>query len=255
MTDREGLSSEEMIRMAKAELDLPGTAPTEPQVPVPTERRAAARPRTVAEILADPEAAELPTEVTSRTPERRTPTLLRPEDRAETTEGRAIRTQAPGRRGIAALVQIVAVALVGILFLGLFATEEETPAPAIEPVAVAANATGVCFNGLDPGTLEIAGTVDCAEPHQYELIGSVVLPDGDYPGAEALADEAFSTCLFLFEDYVGRGYDTSIWWLETMTPTETLWSDGERTANCLVFQYAAEDEILTVTGSAQGDGR
>jgi len=114
---------------------------------------------------------------------------------------------------------------------------------------------GTCIN--DPGG-EVVNDIDpvpCDEPHQFEMIGSVKVAGDSFPGEDPLFDMAVERCIPLFEDYVGIGYDDSVWWLNAFTPTQEGWERGDRVASCLVFQFDEGSEITMVTGSAKGDGR
>lgn len=114
---------------------------------------------------------------------------------------------------------------------------------------------GSCFN--DPGVSVVSDIpqLDCSEPHDFEMIGSVKIEGDEFPGEDAVWDQSIATCTSVFEEYVGAPYATSIWFLHAFTPTAEGWDQGDRVANCLVFQFADDTSILPVTGSARGDAR
>lgn len=97
--------------------------------------------------------------------------------------------------------------------------------------------------------------VDCAEPHQLEVIGSVTLGGDGYPGDQAAFRRALEQCEPIFADYVEVEYELSMWVLNVFTPTRDGWDEGERSATCLVFQFDEALDYAEVTGSARGTGR
>lgn len=148
------------------------------------------------------------------------------------------------------LTLVVAALVVGIGAAILAGSVLEGSATDEGPVAV-----GSCFN--DPGGAVVSdiAQVDCAESHDFEMIGSVKIQSEEYPGEDEIWSVAIAECTGLFEGYVEAPYATSIWYLHAFTPTLEGWERGDRVANCLVFQLNPDDTILPVTGSARGDGR
>lgn len=111
---------------------------------------------------------------------------------------------------------------------------------------------GACFD--DPGDLEQVSevpVVDCAEPHDNEVYGVFDLPDGDFPGIEAVQDAAVDGCLGeRFESYVGTPYPESEIFASALWPTDASWSEGDREVVCFLFE---PDEKLI--GSQRNAGR
>lgn len=110
---------------------------------------------------------------------------------------------------------------------------------------------------LDPGADQVVDVarVDCATPHDFEVIGTVTLTGSAYPGDAQAVAAARAACEPVFASYVGEPYDDSPWFINVFTPTAETWASGERTATCLVFQFDEDLEIRRVTGSAAGSGR
>lgn len=102
-------------------------------------------------------------------------------------------------------------------------------------------------------------STDCASEHELEVFALVTVPDGKdapYPGEEALGDRIFEECLSRFQPYVGTSYEESIWFANPMYPTRESWEDSnDREGSCVLLQIGADNEALTVTGSARGSGR
>ena len=182
------------------------------------------------------------------------------------------------------IVLVVALAIVAVLvFAGLSllgGTAAETPIPADAPskagtateVAateseVAASATdageetsvfdlevGDCFSA-ESDQLDTVLVVDCAQPHEYEVFHVFDHPAGadePYPGDDTLLDFADTECQPPFEDFVGHDYQTSIWYITSVTPSEETWADGDREIVCTLNQQDDNAEPISVTGSAEG---
>jgi hypothetical protein len=95
-----------------------------------------------------------------------------------------------------------------------------------------------CYDLEGPATLE---SVSCDGLHDYESIGTVVLTAGDYPGADTAGIPAGEACVDqLFEPFVGVEYPVSIWWLHAYAPTTAEWEAGDRLAECVIYQPAAD---------------
>ncbi|NIS33053.1 MAG: hypothetical protein GWN73_22225, partial [Actinobacteria bacterium] len=79
----------------------------------------------------------------------------------------------------------------GVIALGIFAQFAESvgEGPTEATVSLDSLSDGTCFE--DPGTAPFSSVapIDCANWHEYELIGRVTLPDGASPVDQTL-DEA-----------------------------------------------------------------
>lgn len=92
--------------------------------------------------------------------------------------------------------------------------------------------------------------IDCAEPHDREAFASIMIADGDYPGQDAIIDQADSECEAQFANYVGIAYTESTLGYGYYYPTEQSWSNGDREILCLVYDPAGQ-----VEGSLAGAAR
>ena len=90
-------------------------------------------------------------------------------------------------------------------------------------------------------------TVDCTQPHEYEVIGTHTHEGGDWPGAAAVEIAAYEACAAEFESYVGSLYATSSILLVPMNPTEEGWAGGDRESLCLA-------QTETRSSSVEGSG-
>jgi len=116
--------------------------------------------------------------------------------------------------------------------------------------AVAGLAVGDCFD--EPATasdLSQVPVVPCEEPHRYEVVGSVLVPDTAQPGTD-LEPVALAACSDSFDRYIGLPPEESELRPAVLTPTEDGWDDGDREALCLVTDPAA-----SLVGSVAGAGR
>jgi hypothetical protein len=115
---------------------------------------------------------------------------------------------------------------------------------------IGALAVGDCFD--DPGAsvdLEELPVVACEEPHRFEVVGSVLLPDDARPGAD-LEEAAVEACAPSFTSYLGISPDDSTLRSAALVPTAEGWDAGDREALCLVT-----DPEGSLVGSVAGAGR
>ncbi len=144
----------------------------------------------------------------------------------------------------------------------------EKGSPAATASASSGNTTGVggeetsvfdlevgdCFSaGGDP--VATVTVIDCEDAHIYEVFAVFdheADDDQTYPGADAILEYADARCQPLFEDYVRTDYQTSIYWITSVTPSEETWDDGDdREIVCTLKLGEAGDET---SGSAEGTG-
>jgi actin-like ATPase involved in cell morphogenesis len=107
-----------------------------------------------------------------------------------------------------------------------------------------------CFRGA----LDDLTVVDCAEPHERELVK--ILPPTDpnvaYPGQDALTTEQGNACSIHLTAYYGAGVDVAQAagiQLFPVVPTEEQWNDDVKDSFCLIGPDSG-----TVTGSIKGTG-
>lgn len=115
---------------------------------------------------------------------------------------------------------------------------------------------GDCFSA-DSDVLTTVTVVDCEQSHEYEAFALLdhEAADGDpYPGDGPLLEYANTGCEPPFEAYVGRDYQTSIWYITSLYPSEETWAEGDREVVCTLNQQDANREPIAVTGTAQGSG-
>ncbi len=114
--------------------------------------------------------------------------------------------------------------------------------------------TGDCFSA-DADVVESVTVVDCEDPHTYEVFGVFdheADDDEPYPGDDAILEYADTRCQPLFEDYVAADYQTSIYWITSVTPSTETWDEGDDREIVCALKLGEEGE--ETTGSAEGTG-
>ena len=113
---------------------------------------------------------------------------------------------------------------------------------------------GDCFSA-DGDQLETVTVVDCAQSHVYEafhVFEHEAGADEPYPGDEEILTYADTECQPPFEEFVGHDYESSIWYITSVTPSSETWAEGDREIICTLNQQDESDEPIEVTGSAEG---
>lgn len=97
-------------------------------------------------------------------------------------------------------------------------------------------AVGACIS--NPGGTNSShrvNVVPCRDPHYGQIIGEVVVPDGNYPGSEVLTTECRDTCREAFIEAVGTPPEQSVFDLFPLLPSEDSWNtNNDRTIYCVV---------------------
>jgi hypothetical protein len=164
-------------------------------------------------------------------------------------------TSKPGPSGVDRLVLLAGVVL-GILAFVLAVAKVGAPAaPAPSPSPSAALVAGVCLTanvipqGVEAPWNGIA--VDCASPHQIELIAVIASTATSFPSEGEWQAMSASDCHAAFLEYVGRPFDRSrdnlVWW----GPSSDGWSAGNHDLVCGVYAPSGQ----TLSGSVKGTGR
>lgn len=121
-----------------------------------------------------------------------------------------------------------------------------TPTPISPPVVTPsapelltldALSAGMCTDLVDEiNGVEFMSVKSCDQSHQYEVAGSYDL-DGfgdEFPGSIAIERRVHKDCRPLFESHTGEEYTGRGLGIETITPSVSTWSDGDRSVICLV---------------------
>jgi len=113
---------------------------------------------------------------------------------------------------------------------------------------------GDCFIA-DGDELKSVLVVDCEQPHTYEafqVFDHEAGTDEAYPGDDVLVEYADTQCQLSFEEFVGRDYRTSIWYITSIGPTSATWAEADREIICTLVQQDLDGHPIEVTGSAMG---
>ena len=87
--------------------------------------------------------------------------------------------------------------------------------------------------------------VECTEPHDSEAFDTGNVPDGEFPGEDAITDAAEQLCGPSFISFVGLDYSESLYDYSFYFPTEESWASGDRAVLCVAFA----DDGAKITGS------
>lgn len=146
---------------------------------------------------------------------------------------------------LAALLILAGLAFFGSQFLG-------------QGTSVSDLSAGECIEGFfqtdESGAfIEVSSlsTVDCAQPHAYEVfaVSDQLFPDVEYPGVDASFATGEDFCLNQYEEFIGGGRaNLRTWEVWTFVPPEGSW-DGDRRVQCVVGDINQEE---LVTGSLRG---
>ena len=110
---------------------------------------------------------------------------------------------------------------------------------------------GDCLNGMTTGLIESMEGVPCTTPHDVEVYHAFLLPDGEYPGDDAISEAASNTCYDAFEPFVGHEYETSIYDYSFLSPSLGSWDElDDREVLCLMDNY----DRTKKTGTARNTG-
>ncbi|MET8855194.1 MULTISPECIES: DUF4190 domain-containing protein [unclassified Streptomyces] len=113
---------------------------------------------------------------------------------------------------------------------------------------------GECFDTPGGSLKGLAIDVDkvpCTGGHDAEVFADFEMPEGDYPGQDAAADEADRRCYLLRNTYAMDSWavpgDVAVY---SFTPTAQSWRTGDREVSCL---FGNTDEESGLTGSLRND--
>ena len=100
-------------------------------------------------------------------------------------------------------------------------------------------------------------TVDCGQPHLFEITARVDLssmygPGTSLPGAQQWQDIARGRCTQPVTDYLGEGLDPQgRYGVGALKPNAQQWSGGDRTLRCGVQDSGMSGSLIPTTGSAR----
>lgn len=137
-----------------------------------------------------------------------------------------------------------AIALGAVVLTGCAPGAAEPPTADVGECLVLADLAGETGEGQ--GQVEQIPTVDCGEPHDAEVLLAYDLPEGPFPGQEAIDGVVEAQCLPQFQTYVGVAYEESTGFeILTVYPTQDSWEAGDREILCIV--HTADGSTVTGT--------
>lgn len=83
---------------------------------------------------------------------------------------------------------------------------------------------GQCLTDPEPGS-----TISCDGAHRAEVFYTFNLPSGDYPGDDAVDDEATSQCDSQLAAYLGGEDTDGTYSVAALTPSRETWEDDDDT--------------------------
>ena len=112
------------------------------------------------------------------------------------------------------------------------------------PAAVFGLRPGECINSAGNG-LNVT-VLSCATPHDAEVFATFSLPEGPWPGASAVQQDAGNGCVSRLGGYLNPQLATAALSQEYVYPNQAAWQAGERTVVC---------EVRSVSGQLTGSVR
>jgi Septum formation len=112
------------------------------------------------------------------------------------------------------------------------------------PAAVFRLRPGECINSAGNG-LNVT-VLSCATPHDAEVFATFSLPEGPWPGASAVQQDAGNGCDSRLGGYLNPQLATAALGQEYVYPDQAAWQAGERTVVC---------EVRSVSGQLTGSVR
>lgn len=108
---------------------------------------------------------------------------------------------------------------------------------------------GDCFDDQDDDSPDGFPVVPCDQPHDNEVFFAFVVPGDDFPGQDALADQAAARCRDApFTDYVGVSIDASVLRVFYVLPSQETWDRfDDRTLVCALY----DEDRAPLDGSAR----
>ena len=112
------------------------------------------------------------------------------------------------------------------------------------PAAVFGLRPGECINSAG-NSLNVT-VLSCASPHDAEVFATFSLPQGAWPGASAVQQDAANGCVSRLGGYLNPQLATAALSQEYVYPNQAAWQAGERTVVC---------EVSAVSGQLTGSVR
>lgn len=109
---------------------------------------------------------------------------------------------------------------------------------------------GDCFTSIEAVEISDVPLVDCAEPHEHEVLAIWNVGD-TLPSQDAMNQG----CIDRFEDAIGLPFEESEIYAFAITPTDESFESGDREVICYSAEFDEAGELAQVTGSVLGSLR
>jgi hypothetical protein len=156
--------------------------------------------------------------------------------------------------GVVVLVAVLVVVGIGFfLFNQLGNRGDDGLAEGGQETSIFDVEVGDCYVNPPSGEVEGLTLVDCVQTHDAEIFALIDHPAGPgdpFIGSAEMETFAQQACIGqAFTDYVGLPYEQSIYYVNTIYPTEGTWVDGDREVVC---SLVTGDGSPLPGGSARG---
>ncbi len=109
---------------------------------------------------------------------------------------------------------------------------------------------GDCVLNSTASEVESLQAVPCADEHDLEVYALFEMPEGDFPGTQAVDAAADAGCLSRFDAYVGLAYADSVYAYTYLTPLESGWNQiDDREIVCMLARIDGEPNVGTAENS------
>ena len=142
-----------------------------------------------------------------------------------------------------AILTLIVVGIGGVIHLHGRSADAASAAPSAS-ASPRSDAETVRADRVDPGdclkdspssgVVTKLSVIPCAQPHKAEAYAQTDLPDGAFPGDQAVAAKAEQACSSRFQAFIGRSYDESVVELTYLHPIQQSWELGDRSVLCMV---------------------
>lgn len=110
---------------------------------------------------------------------------------------------------------------------------------------------GDCVTGVATGEVSSLTGVPCTAEHELEVFHSFDLLGNDYPGEDAVIEQAQTGCFGMFDSFVGLSYAESVYDFTTLYPTAESWDQiDDREVLCLIGNLDGSMKTGTAAGTA-----
>lgn len=148
-------------------------------------------------------------------------------------KGRGMAITGLALTGVWAVLGVILVVV--LLVLGAGADGDGEAATSGE-VGIDSLLPGDCVERLEEGSITTTvPTVPCAEPHAGEVYAIFDLTDGDWPGDEAVWEEAETGCIDRLFGYSPTAYEDEQVDIFYVHPTSESWEIGDREVVCVTY--------------------